>query len=67
MGSAWGVDSTRIAGHPIGDSPAIRISPGIGIAWKSPLGPINFDLAYPIKKESYDKRQLIWVSFGTRF
>jgi outer membrane protein insertion porin family len=66
-GSAWGIDQPAVAGHPIGDSPAIRISPGIGIAWKSPLGPINFDLAYAVKKESYDHRQLLWVSFGTRF
>jgi outer membrane protein insertion porin family len=67
FGSAWGVDETPIAGHSIGDSASIRVSPGIGVAWKSPLGPINLDLAYAIKKESYDHRQLLWVSFGTKF
>jgi outer membrane protein insertion porin family len=67
FGSAWGIDQQEVPGHPIGDSSAIRISPGFGIAWKSPLGPINIDLAYAVKKEPYDHRQLVWVSFGTRF
>jgi outer membrane protein insertion porin family len=66
FGAAWGLDE-QVQIDPIGDSPAIRIAPGIGVAWKSPLGPINLDLAYAVKKESYDQRQLLWVSFGTRF
>jgi outer membrane protein insertion porin family len=49
------------------DSAAIRASAGIGISWKSPVGPIRVDLALPIKKESFDKTQLFHVSFGTRF
>jgi outer membrane protein insertion porin family len=73
FGSAWGIDQKPLLNpntgivDPIGDSASIRISPGIGIAWKSPLGPINLDLAYAVKKEPYDHRQLLWVSFGTRF
>jgi outer membrane protein insertion porin family len=66
FGAAWGNDE-QVTTDPIGDSPSIRIAPGIGVAWKSPLGPINLDLAYAVKKESYDQRQLLWVSFGTRF
>jgi outer membrane protein insertion porin family len=49
------------------DSAALRISAGIGISWKSPVGPIRVDLAQPIKRESFDKSQLFRVSFGTRF
>jgi len=49
------------------DSAAIRASAGIGVSWKSPVGPIRIDLALPIKKESFDKTQLFHVSFGTRF
>jgi outer membrane protein insertion porin family len=67
FGSAWGINQQEVPGHPIGDANAIRISPGVGIAWKSPLGPINIDLAYAVKKEPYDHRQLVWVSFGSRF
>jgi outer membrane protein insertion porin family len=49
------------------DSPALRASVGIGLNWRSPLGPIRLDLAVPIKKESFDKTQFFRVSFGTRF
>jgi outer membrane protein insertion porin family len=48
-------------------SPAIRVSTGIGVSWKSPVGPIRLDLAIPIKKESFDQTQFFRVSFGTRF
>jgi outer membrane protein insertion porin family len=48
-------------------SPAIRVSAGVGVSWKSPVGPIRLDVAYPIRKEPFDKTQLFRVSFGTRF
>jgi outer membrane protein insertion porin family len=33
------------------DSPTdIRASVGVGLIWDSPLGPLRFDLAYPLKK-----------------
>jgi outer membrane protein insertion porin family len=51
----------------LADSAAIRASAGVGVSWKSPVGPIRLDLAIPIKKESFDKTQLFHVSFGTRF
>ena len=40
---------------------------GFGISWRSPLGPIRVDLAFPILKESYDKKEEFRFSFGTRF
>ena len=46
---------------------AIRVSAGVGISWKSPVGPILLDLALPMKKEGFDKTQLFHVSFGTKF
>ncbi len=73
FGSAWGIDQKPLFNptygrvDPIGDSASIRVAPGIGVSWKSPLGPINLDLAYAVKKESYDQRQLFWVSFGSKF
>ena len=48
-------------------SPAIRASAGVGVSWKSPVGPIRLDIAYPIRKEPFDKTQIFRVSFGTRF
>jgi len=49
------------------DSTALRASAGVGVSWKSPVGPIRLDLAIPLKKESFDHTQLFHVSFGTRF
>jgi len=39
------------------DSNAIRASVGVGLLWASPFGPLRFDFAVPIKKESYDRVQ----------
>jgi outer membrane protein insertion porin family len=44
-----------------------RVSAGIGVIWKSPMGPINIDLGMPIVKESYDKVQIFRLNFGQRF
>ena len=49
------------------DSAAIRASAGVGVSWKSPVGPIRVDLAVPVRKEAFDKTQFFRVSFGTRF
>jgi outer membrane protein insertion porin family len=49
------------------DSAALRASAGVGVSWKSPVGPIRLDLATPIKKSGFDKTQIFHVSFGTRF
>jgi outer membrane protein insertion porin family len=79
FGSLWGNDQKNLAltaaqlastggvVPQILDSPAIRASAGVGVAWKSPVGPIRLDLAVPIRKESFDKTQIFHVSFGTRF
>jgi outer membrane protein insertion porin family len=45
----------------------LRVSAGISIFWKSPLGPIRIDLAAPILKDSYDKTQVFNFSTSTRF
>jgi outer membrane protein insertion porin family len=51
----------------VGDSDLIRTSVGVGIIWDSPLGPLRFDLAFPLTKESYDRTQVFRFSGGTRF
>jgi outer membrane protein insertion porin family len=48
-------------------SPLIRLSAGVGVTWKSPVGPIRLDLAVPIRKASFDQTQFFRVSFGTKF
>jgi outer membrane protein insertion porin family len=79
VGALWSNDQKNIALTPaqlvstggvtpqLVDSTAIRASAGVGVSWKSPVGPIRVDLALPIKRESFDKTQFFHVSFGTRF
>ena len=60
----------RLAGTPLSgatDTGKIRLSVGVGLAWKSPFGPIRIDLAKPIVKEEFDVTELVHFSFGTRF
>lgn len=54
----------------------IRSSVGAGIIWDSPLGPLRFDIAYPLSKacgtasdgsEVCDKEQIFRFSGGTSF
>jgi outer membrane protein insertion porin family len=48
-------------------SPAIRLSAGVGVSWRSPVGPIRLDIGYPIRKEPFDQTQFFRISFGTKF
>ncbi|MCR6632095.1 MAG: outer membrane protein assembly factor BamA [Magnetospirillum sp.] len=54
-------------GGGIQQSSSIRVSVGAGVTWKSPMGPVAVDLGIPIKKESFDERELFRFNFGTRF
>jgi outer membrane protein insertion porin family len=83
-GSVWGYKgptSWNVTGETllVGlDSPTnIRASVGVGFIWDSPLGPLRFDLAYPLKKycsanslgsaQICDSTQIFRFSGGTRF
>jgi outer membrane protein insertion porin family len=64
MGSVGGTDAV---GPSIVDDPTLRASVGVGIAWRSPFGPVSLDLARPILKEDFDRTELLRFNFGTRF
>jgi outer membrane protein insertion porin family len=49
------------------DSHLIRSSVGASLLWQSPLGPIRFDLAYPITKAYGDRTQIFRFTGGTSF
>jgi len=49
------------------DELALRASAGITLRWKSPFGPVQVDIGYPLMKQSYDKVQAINFSAGTTF
>ena len=59
----WGVDYD----NSIDDSGSIRSSAGFALDWYSPLGPLNFSLAYPITKEKTDKEETFRFNLGTTF
>jgi len=64
FGSLWEIDET---GTDILDENSLRLSAGMGLSWRSPLGPIRVDLATPIVDEDFDEEELFRFSFGTRF
>jgi outer membrane protein insertion porin family len=71
-GSLWdyrGATSWNVTGETlqVGDSNAIRSSVGIGLIWDSPLGPLRFDFAEALTKESYDRTQFFRFSGGAKF
>jgi outer membrane protein insertion porin family len=65
IGSVW--DAPEDGSPNVADSTKPRASVGVGVAWKSPFGPIRLDLAQPVYKRSYDETQIFHFSFGTRF
>jgi outer membrane protein insertion porin family len=63
-GSLWDISDPFPS---LTDSGSIRVSVGVGVAWRSPFGPIRVDLSKAIVKEDYDKTELFRFNFGTRF
>ena len=64
FGTLWELDDT---GGGIADENSLRASAGVGISWRSPLGPVRVDFAQPILEEDFDKDEVFRFSFGTRF
>jgi outer membrane protein insertion porin family len=51
----------------IKDDLALRASVGVSIFWRSPMGPLRFDLSQVLAKEDYDNTQAFRFSTSTRF
>jgi outer membrane protein insertion porin family len=49
------------------DGEGLRSSVGIALDWMSPVGPMNFTLAYPVTKETGDKTETFRFNLGTTF
>jgi outer membrane protein insertion porin family len=67
LGLIHGVSTVCTATACVRDDLSMRVSAGIAINWKSPFGPVEVDVGYPILKQSYDKPQAIRLSAGTTF
>jgi outer membrane protein insertion porin family len=46
---------------------ALRASAGVGLSWISPMGPLRFSYAMPIRKLAEDKIQRLQFQIGTSF
>ena len=62
--TSWDVTGETLI---VGDSNKVRSAVGVGLIWDSPFGPLRFDIAYPITKESFDRTQIFRFGGGTRF
>ncbi|MFY8193319.1 MAG: outer membrane protein assembly factor BamA [Limnohabitans sp.] len=45
----------------------LRSSVGIGLSWVSPMGPLRFSYAFPVKSQDTDKIQRLQFQIGTSF
>lgn len=64
VGSLTIIDDTGPEIVDIGDP---RASVGVGLAYRSPFGPIRIDFAQAVLKEDFDETEVVRFSFGTRF
>lgn len=69
FGNVWNVafDKSSYSPDQYYNSKAIRVSAGVGFLWVTRMGPLRIDFAKAIKKETFDKTQLIHFSFSTNF
>lgn len=67
FGSLFDINAPTNAANPIEKSIMTRVSAGIGVSWKSPFGPIRLDIGEPIIRETWDKKSLFRVGFGSTF
>ncbi|MEI9892042.1 MAG: BamA/TamA family outer membrane protein [Caulobacteraceae bacterium] len=59
--------TTGLPDPDIRDNLALRASAGITVYWKSPMGPLRFDLSQIIKKQPYDRTETFQFRTSTRF
>lgn len=67
MGSVWDLDNTAGSMGPVDDSQIWRSAAGVSLFWTTPIGPLRFNWAWPIEKESYDETEDFRITIDTRF
>jgi outer membrane protein insertion porin family len=59
--------TTGLADPTIRDELALRATAGLTVYWKSPMGPLRFDISQIIKKQSYDRTETFQFRTSTSF
>ncbi len=59
--------TTGLLDTNINDALTLRASAGVSVFWKSPMGPLRFDLSDVLARAKYDKTQNFYFSTATRF
>jgi len=66
-GAAWGVDIPSDVDVNPEDSASPRLAVGTGFSWRSPLGPLEIDIGFPVIDEDFDETEVFQFGFGTQF
>jgi outer membrane protein insertion porin family len=45
----------------------LRYSVGVGVSWRSPMGPMKFSLARPLNAKPNDKKEAFQFTVGSSF
>ena len=64
IGSLTEIDAS---GSELLDEASPRLSVGVGLKFRSPIGPIRLDFSRALIKEDFDRTENFRFSFGTRF
>lgn len=66
VGRLYGIDGNNLntTTSQILDSKAFRVSTGLGISWRSPMGPIGFAFGRALRQEVYDNSLFFLITFG---
>ncbi|WP_233587082.1 outer membrane protein assembly factor BamA [Pseudorhodobacter sp. E13] len=78
VGSVWSLDNaiggvqncgtgSLAACAAVDDSMNLRASVGVSVFWDTPIGPLRFNLARAIRKESYDKPRTFDLTIKSEF
>ncbi|MFT4967793.1 MAG: outer membrane protein insertion porin family [Candidatus Deianiraeaceae bacterium] len=67
IGTLYGIDlhsSFDTTGVKIFDKKSYRASAGLGVSWRSPMGPIGFAFGRTLREEIYDQKLFFLITFG---
>jgi outer membrane protein insertion porin family len=66
-GSVWGLSDTAGTAGAVDDKFHLRATTGVSIFWNTVIGPLRFDFAKPLIKESYDRPMFFNFTIASKF